>query len=106
MDHREDVVSSDRSIAMRTSWPRVRTPVFSNNCCRLALTELSEAPMLLAISLLVSPSSTPRSTCCSRGVSALRRTARCPSDRFLVVPLAPAGHRSDRLQQRRGRAVL
>ena len=33
-------VSSERSMAIRTNWLRVRTPVFSNRFCRVALTEL------------------------------------------------------------------
>ncbi len=39
-------VSSERSIATRTSWARVRTPVFSNSRCSVAFTELCETPIL------------------------------------------------------------
>jgi hypothetical protein len=68
--HRSFSASSDRSIAIRTNWLRVRTPVFSNSCCNVAFTELRDTPISYAISLFVSPSKTLRSTCCSRGVSA------------------------------------
>ena len=64
-----NVASRDLSIAIRTSWLRVRTPVLSNSCCRLPLTELRDTPIWRAISLFVSPSRIPRSTCRSLGVS-------------------------------------
>src|SRR5690242_18462265 len=61
-------VPREPSRAMRTSWLRVRTWVFWNNCCRQALTALSVTARRAAISLLASPSKTPCSTCCSRSV--------------------------------------
>ena len=44
-----------RSNATRTSWPRVRTSVLANSCCRVFLTALSEISMREAISLLARP---------------------------------------------------
>ncbi len=64
------------SRAIRTSWLRVRTPVFSKSCCSTALTELSEIASRAPISLLVSPSNTPLSTACSRCVKPLRPARR------------------------------
>ncbi len=61
---------------MRTSWLRVRTPVFSKSCCSTALTELSEMASRAPISLLVSPSNTPLSTACSRWVKPCVRAGR------------------------------
>lgn len=55
-------------MAIRTSWDRVRTPVFENSCCRTAFTNGSETPSVKAISLLVLPANTARSTRRSRGV--------------------------------------
>jgi hypothetical protein len=36
---------------MRTSWLLLRTPVFAKSCCKVALLELSDTPILSAISL-------------------------------------------------------
>src|SRR6266568_423976 len=57
------------SNAMRTSWLRVRTPVFEKSCCRVALTELSDTPIRSAISLFARPSKTQESTERSRSVN-------------------------------------
>ncbi len=68
---------------MRTSWLRVRTPVFSKSCCSTAFTELSEIDSRAPISLLVSPSNTPLSTACSRCVNPCARG-------IAVLPVAAA----------------
>ncbi len=44
-----------RSSAIRTNWPRVRTPVFPNSCRMVFLTALSDRSIRAAISLLPKP---------------------------------------------------
>ena len=58
------------SSATRTSWLRVRTPVFLNSCCIEFLTALSDISILAAISLLAKPCTTCRSTPVSLSPSA------------------------------------
>ncbi len=77
---------------MRTSWLRVRTPVFSKSCCSTALTELSEIESRAPISLFVSPSNTPLSTACSRWVKPpLRRGAAALPVAAAIIERVTAG---------------